>query len=55
MGSSHCGVVETNLTRNREVVGAIPGPAQWVKDPMLLRAVCRSQTRFGSCVAVAVV
>ena len=23
----------TNLTRNHEVVGLIPGLAQWVKDP----------------------
>ena len=30
--SSHCGAVETNLTRNREVAGSIPGLAQWVKD-----------------------
>ena len=29
--SSH-GSEETNLTRNHEVVGLIPGLAQWVKD-----------------------
>ena len=25
----------TNLTRNREVAGLIPGLAQWVKDPVV--------------------
>ena len=30
--SSHHGTVETNPTRNCEVVGSIPGLAQWVED-----------------------
>ena len=29
----------TNSTRNQEVVGSIPGLAQWVKDLALLLAV----------------
>ena len=29
------GAAETNPTRNHEVVGLIPGLAQWVKDPVL--------------------
>ena len=33
--SSHCGAVETNLTRDHEVTGSIPGLVQWVKEPAL--------------------
>ena len=40
----------TTPTRNHEVVGSIPGLAQWAKELW-----CRWQTWLGSCVAVAVV
>ena len=32
MWSSRCGASETNLTRNHEAAGLIPGLVQWAKD-----------------------
>ena len=40
--SSHRGVAETNLTRNHEVAGSIPGPTQLVKDLALLWLWCKT-------------
>ena len=53
--SSRCGAVETNPTRNHEVVGAIPGLTQWVKEPAWLRAVVQvtNVTWIPSCCGVA--
>ena len=35
LGSSCCGTVKTNLTKDHEVSGLIPGLAQWVMVPEL--------------------
>ena len=48
--SSHHGSVETNLTSICEDAGSIPGLSQWCCCELW----CRSQTRCGSRVAVAV-
>ena len=43
----------TYPTRNHEVVGSIPGLAQWVNIQRCRELWCRLQTRLGSLVAVA--
>ena len=44
-----------NPTRNHDVADSIPDLTRWVKDPALPELWCKSQTRLGSGVAVAVV
>ena len=53
--NSHCGSVETNLTSIHEDTGLIPGLTQWLRIWCFRELWCRSQTWFGSDVAVAVV
>ena len=46
VGSFYCGSAETNPTSNYEGEGSIPGPPQWVKDPVLRKSLYRSQTQL---------
>ena len=52
-GSSHCGTVETNLTRSHEVADSIPLLAQGLQIWHSRELWCRPQTWLGSDVAVA--
>ena len=53
MGSSYCGAVETNPTRNHEVTGSIPGLTRGLSIQHCHELWCRSQMWLGSCDAVA--
>ena len=54
MRSSRHGAAETNLTRNHELVGSIPGLTSGLRILCCHELWCRSQMRFGSCTAVTV-
>ena len=51
LGSSCCGIAETNPTRNHEVSRSIPGLAQWVKGSGIAVS-CGVGRRFGLDLAV---
>ena len=53
--SSCHGAAETNPTRNHEVLGSIPGLAQWIKGLCCHELWCRLLMRLGSHIAVALV
>ena len=50
---SHCGSVVMNPTSIHEDASSIPGPARWVKDPVLHKLWCRSQMQLRTHVTVA--
>ena len=52
--SSSCDVPEMNPTSNCEVLGSMPGLAQWLRI-LSCHALWWSRTRLRSCIAVAVV
>ena len=54
VGSSRHGSTETNLIRNHDFAGLIPGFTQWLRIRRCHELWCRFQLQLGSGVAVAV-
>ena len=48
LGSSHCGAMGLVVLLENWGAGSIPGWAQYVKDPVLLKLWCRLQLQLGS-------